>query len=256
MGPPATGADLRGDARQDLTIDDPYRLSYRRIRAGATEPELILAQRTIDRSWGPSDDSIYVEVEVPNWKSEPLATTLSAVLPGSGQLYVGEKGSALVYAAIEVAGWSGWLWYRHDAANLRDQSEGLAGDPGVASSGWTYERWTSATGGDPADLAGLYAVDREAYLHVIGTDPRYAPGWIAESTHGQFVDTRNRSDTRLKNSRLLLTGLWVNHLVSAATALRSARLHNLPLARNLGMRIDPQIKGGRAGLMVTLRGKF
>src|SRR5262245_48812201 len=96
-----------------VPVEDPSRLGYRRIASagmGEREPELILAQRTIDRTWGPSDDSVYVTVEVPNWKSEPLATTLSAVVPGSGQWYVGEKGNALVYAAIEVAGWSGWLW--------------------------------------------------------------------------------------------------------------------------------------------------
>lgn len=242
-----------------LATDDPSRLGYRRIAgagAGAEEPELILAQRTIDRKWGPSEDSVYVEVEIPNWKSEPLAATLSAVLPGSGQGYVGEKGSALIYAAIEVAGWSGWLLYRRDAATLRDEAAGIAGDPNAVASGWTYERWMSATGGDPADLAGLYAVDREAYLHVIGNDPRYAPGWIADSAHGTFLDKRSHSDTRLKNSRIVATGLWVNHLVSAATALRSARLHNLPLAHNLGMRIDPRIRGGHSGVTVTMMRKF
>jgi len=240
-------------------VEDPSRLGYRRIASAGTgdgEPELILAQRTIDRSWGPSDDSIYVEVNIPNWKSEPLAASMSAVLPGSGQAYVGEKGNALVYAAIEVAGWSGWLWYRHDASQLRDQATTIAGDPNAASSGWTYERWASATGGDPASLAGLYAVDREAYLQVIGSDPRYAPGWIADSAHGDFLDKLSHSDTRLKNSRIVATGLWVNHLVSAATALRSARLHNLPLAHNLGMRIDPRIRGGHSGVTVTMMRRF
>lgn len=236
--------------------DESARLGFRRIRAGASPPELILAQRTIDRDWGPSDDSIYVEVDVPGWKSEPLATSLSAVIPGTGQAYLGERGSAFMYLAIEAASWSGWLWYRHDADKLNHQAEGLAGVPTDPASGWSYDRWMAASGGDPADLSGLYAVDREAYLTVIGSDPRYAGGWSSGNTHGDFLNLRGHADTRLKNSRLVATGLWVNHLISAATALRSARLHNMPLSHNLGMRVVPRIRNGRAGVMVTMWHKF
>ena len=239
-----------------LRIDDSARLGFRRFDARQGPPELILAQRTIDRQWGPSDDSIYVEVDVPGWKSEPLATSLSAVIPGTGQAYLGERGSAFVYLAIEAAGWGGWLWYRHDADKLNSQAEGLAGAPSDPASGWTYDRWVQATAGDPTDISRLYAVDREAYLTVIGSDPRYAGGWISGGTHGDFQNLRSHADTRLKNSRLVATGLWVNHLVSAAAALRSARLHNLPLAHNLGMRVNPSIRGGRAGVMVTMVQKF
>lgn len=233
---------------------DPSRLGFRWI-AGESRPELLLAQRTIDRDWGPSDDSVYVEVDVPGWKSEPVAAGLSAVLPGAGQAYVGD-GGGWVYAAIEVAGWGGWLWYRHDAAKLADQASGVAGEPVQAASGWTYDRWATATGGDPGAIAGLYAVDREAYLTAIGSDPRYAGGWSSEGTHGDFLNLRGRSDSRLHNSRIYATGLWINHLVAAANALRAARLHNLPLAGKVGMRVEPRMRAGRAGVMMTLVRKF
>jgi len=236
---------------------DPYdraRLGFQWI-AGESRPELLLAQRTIDREWGPSDDSIYVELDIPGWKSEPLAAGLSAVLPGSGQAYVGE-GSAWVYAAIEVAGWGGWLWYRHDASSLNSQAEGVAGVPVDPASGWTYDRWATATGGDPTYITGLYAVDRQAYLTAIGSDPRYAGGWTGEATHSDFLSLRDHADSRLRRSRLYGTALWINHLVSAANALRSARYHNMPLAHNVGMRIEPRLHGGRAGVMMTLVRKF
>lgn len=236
---------------------DPYnpaRLGFQWI-AGETRPELLLAQRTIDREWGPSGDSVYVELDIPGWKSEPLAAGLSAVLPGSGQAYVGD-GSAWVYAAIEVAGWGGWLWYRHDAASLNSQAEGVAGVPVDLASGWTYDRWATATGGDPTYIAGLYAVDRQAYLTAIGSDPRYAGGWTGEAIHSDFLNLRDHADSRLHRSRIYGTALWINHLVAAANALRSARLHNMPLAHNVGMRIEPRLHGGRAGVMMTLVRKF
>jgi len=53
--------------------------------AGASHPELIWAQRTIEREWGPSEDSVYVETDVPGWRSEGLALGLSAAVPGLGQ---------------------------------------------------------------------------------------------------------------------------------------------------------------------------
>lgn len=233
---------------------DPARLGFRRF-AGERHSELLLAQRTIDRDWGPSDDSLYVEVDVPGWKSEPLAATLSAVLPGAGQRYVGE-GNGWVYAAIEIAGWGGWWWYRHEAGELNQQAEGVAGVPTEPASGWTYERWVAATQGNPADLAGLYAVDREAYLNAIGSDPRYAAGWSNEGTRTDFTGLLSNADSRLKTSRIYSTALWVNHLVSAAMALRAARFHNMPLSRNLGLRIDGRIHRGRPEMAVALRRRF
>src|SRR5262245_34774719 len=86
------------------------RLAYRHAALDAGRDGL-LAQRTIDRQWGLSEDSVYVTVDVPGWKSEALATTLSAIVPGTGQFYTGE-GMGWVFVAAEAAGWGGWLWYR------------------------------------------------------------------------------------------------------------------------------------------------
>jgi hypothetical protein len=241
----------------DPALDSPLhpaRLGFRRL-AGEREPELLLAQRSIDREWGPSDDSVYVEIEVPGWKSEPLAATLSAILPGAGQRYVGE-GNAWMYAAVEVVGWSGFLWYRHDSGEMNTEAEGIAGAPTDPASGWTFERWVEATEGNPADLAGLYAVDREAFLNAIGSDPRYAAGWVNGNTHTQFSDLRGRADSHLRRSKVFATLLWMNHLVSAATALRAARIHNMPLARNLGLRMDGRLRAGRPVMAVALVRKF
>ena len=229
-------------------------LAFRHLQAGV-RPELLLAQRVIDREWGPSDDSIYVELELPGWKSEPLAALLSAGLPGAGQHYVGER-RAWLFAAVEAAGWGGWWWYRHDAGRLRDEAAGLAGPPDDPASGWSFERWSSVTQDDPAALAALYAADREAFFNSIASDPRYLAGWETPEARAEFGALRIRSDFRLSRSRTYATGLWLNHLVAALDALRAARFHNLPLSRNLGLRIDGRMRRGGAGFAMALERAF
>ena len=250
-GAPAARAAVIPSA---MPTDEGGRLGFRRL-AGVGRPELILAQRTIDREWGPSDDSIYVTREVQGWKSEPLATVLSAALPGAGQRYVGEN-NAWVYAAIEVAGWGGWWWYRHDAGDLRGRASGLAGLPEDPASGWSFERWAEATQGDPTEIAALYRGDREAFFNSIASDPRYQPGWATADARSEFGALRIRADSRLARSRLYSTGLWVNHLVAAVNALRAARFHNMPLSRDLGLRLDGGVRGGAPTVVVALVRKF
>ena len=50
--------------------------------------------------------------------------------------------------------------------------------------------------------------------------------------------------------------LWLNHLIAAADALRAARIHNIPIQRNLELKLKSQWKNGSPGFRVTLAGKF
>jgi len=242
------------EARAERADGDTWRLGYRRV-GGVERPDLILAQRTIYREWGPSDDSVYVEVEVPGWKSEPLAATLSAIVPGAGQQYVGEN-NGWMFAAIEVAGWGGWWWYRHDAGRLRNEAAALAGPPDDPASAWSFDRWAAVTQEDPTDLATLYRIDTESFYQSIASDPRFAAGWSSDEQRAEFMSVRGRADSRLSRSRLYSTGLWINHLVSAVTALRAARFHNMPLSRTLGMRFDGRVRRGNPEVAVALEHRF
>jgi hypothetical protein len=237
-----------------LPPEDVSRLAYRRVADGSGS-EGLLAQRVIDRVWGPSDDSIYVVLDVPGWKSEPLAASLSAVLPGAGQVYVGQ-GNGWVFAAAEAAGWGGWLWYRHDARRLRDEAGGVAGTPDDPASGWSFERWATATEGDPSALAALYAADREAFYNSIASDPVYLAGWEDGDARTRFSSLLIRADQRLGRARVYSTGLWLNHLISAVNALRAARFNNMPLSRTLGVRIEGRMERGTPNVAVALVHKF
>src|SRR5262249_17143961 len=215
----------------------------------------LLAQRTIEREWGPSDDSLYVVVDVPGLKSEPLATSMSAILPGAGQLYCQER-SGWLYLAVEAAGWGGWWWYRDDAERLNDDGARRAGPPDQSGSGWSFERWSTATEGDPGNLAALYAADPHAFYNAIAFNPAYAAGWSDAQTQSTFGGMLDEADGRLRRSRVFSTGLWFNHLIAAVDALRAARFHNLPLRRNMAMRVQSRGTLTRPAVAMSLEVKF
>jgi hypothetical protein len=225
---------------------------------GPVEPTLLLAQRAIERSWGPSDDSLYVELDIPDWRSEGGAMALSGILPGSGQLYVGEKTRALVFAVAEIVGWTARALYIGRGDELRAESVTYAGNPADSASTWSFERWTDATDEDPAVMQSLYREDPEVFYDLIATESRFLSGWSGDpqETRSVFSDLRDHSDARYRYSRYASTALWINHLVSAYDALRSARNHNLPLRRNIDVRLKSGWKRGGPHFLAVVEARF
>jgi hypothetical protein len=221
----------------------------------ATAGSALLAQRTVDREWGLPEDSVAVSAKVEGLKSEALATSLSAILPGAGQLYVGER-SGWLFAALEAAGWGGWLWQSREADQLNDDAATIAGAPDDPASGWSFQRWADATEGDPGALAALYAADRDAFYNAIASDPAYGAGWTNADAQLEFSTLRARADTRRETARLYATALWLNHLIAAVDALRAARFHNLPLRENVRVRVGSRGGYGRPAMTMAVEVRF
>lgn len=254
-----------GDLSGRIALDEETRaagrsagLAIAHLAPGA-RPELLLAERTIEREWGPSNDSLDARKRADGWKSEPFALAASAVLPGAGQAYVGET-SALWFAAAEVAGWTArWMFHRN-ADRDREDAERIAGDPADSTSGWSYQRWVDGgSGRDAAQLQALWAADRAAYYSLIASDPQYLDGWGGADPHqtrASFEEQRDLSNRALARGRWSEVGLGLNHVIAAVDALRAARAHNLPVRRNL----DLTLRGhwGRRGpsLVAVLERRF
>jgi hypothetical protein len=220
---------------------------------GSGDPELILAQRAIDREWpAPGDSGVTLMTD---GKSEMAAMVFSATAPGTGQLYAGSW-SGLVFAAVEVVGWLGWHSMRQDAEDLRDQARVFAGTPTDSASAWSFTRYEQATQSDALKLRALYSVDRDAFDEAIASDPQYAEGWAAPADQTEFKDLRDRSDTHLSRSRVAESGLWINHVVAALDALRAARIHNRALGHGLELKAKGGWQHGRPEMMVTLQRRF
>ncbi|OGF12804.1 MAG: hypothetical protein A2W00_00830 [Candidatus Eisenbacteria bacterium RBG_16_71_46] len=227
------------------------------LLAAGDSPRLLLAQRAIEREWGPSSDSLYATIDLPGWRSEGLALALSAGVPGTGQYYAGE-GSGIYYLVAEIAGWTARTLFRRRGDDLRQDAEGFAGPPDQSGSAWSFQRWAQATGQDPAELERLYQGDPEAFFRTIGADARYLEGWSGnpQDTRSRFLSYRGDSDSALRRARAAEMGLWLNHIVAAVDAMHAARLNNIPLQRNLELRIKSGWGGGHPQVLAAVEARF
>ena len=78
----------------------------------------------------------------------------------------------------------------------------------------------------------------------------------AASSRAEFRGLRESSQDMYRRARYAETGLWLNHLVSAVDALRAARLHDLPLRRDLELKLRGSWRGGRPALVAALERGF
>lgn len=221
---------------------------HRLVPAPAT-PELWLAQRVIEREWGASEESTYVEIELPGYKSEGWALALSGALPGAGQLYVGE-GSGWWFLAGEVAGWPGrQLLYRKADRTSADAAR-FVGDPHDTSSVFSFARYRFYAGGSTDFLETLWNSDRDSYYAALERDPQYLVGFSGarpELTFTSFRNFRESRDRSLVRARYLETAIILNHLYAAWDAMRAARFHNLPLERKSRTQLKLGERWGDAG---------
>ena len=224
---------------------------------GEARPGLVLAQRAIERSWGPAEDTSYVDVVIPEWRSEGLAAGFSAAIPGAGQVYVGER-SGLWFGLMELAGWTANRIYVHKAQSDRDRAARFAGNPADSGSAWSITRWSQATDGDPTEIARVWTSDPQAFYEKIARDPAYLAGWSGrpEQTRAAFADIRGVMRGNYRRAAELSYALWLNHLVAALDALRAARLHNLPLQRNLELKLKSSWSHGGPEMAAVLVRKF
>lgn len=102
----------------------------------------------------------------PRHKSIPLASILSAVVPGSGQIYAeAPLWRALLYGAVEAAGWTAYFVYnaKGDAATLSFQNYADAHWDVVRYVDWiaaNYQRWSDDSVNKPMAAEALAAVYR------------------------------------------------------------------------------------------------
>jgi hypothetical protein len=223
----AAASARAGDAVDALRCS---RLAFPLVE-GETAPELVLAQRAIEREWGLSEDSVYVEIDVPRWRSEVVAAMMSAAVPGAGQTWVGGPKRGLWFALAEAAAWTARILLHRSGEAAREDAAAFAGAPQDSTSAWSAARWQAANGGEAADALALYSADPEAFFDAIATDPRYLAGWTGDpqASRHEFASLRATSDRRLRGARFSEQMLWVNHVVATVDAIRAARLHNRTL---------------------------
>jgi hypothetical protein len=217
-----------------------------------------LAQRAIDREWGPSDDSTYHEVDVPGWKSEGAALMLSGLAPGMGHLYLGESGG-WAFALGEVAGWMGHWYEVHQARKDWSQLVTFMGDPNDPNATFSFERYRDTSHHDSSALEQLWAADHAAFYREVSGNPIYRDGFPMVNATESEADLNallSQHDDASRRQWLFDAALWANHLLAGLDALRAARSHNAPLREGYHLDVGERWRNGEPELHAALVRRF
>jgi hypothetical protein len=171
--------------------------------------------------------------ERPGWSPSPvLAGLLSAVVPGAGQLAMGQS-RGWAYLGLEGAAWFSVVSLR-DAGNQAEADyRAFAGDPNDPDSRWAFDRYESVTdcgeGLGPVDfetemqvIHRLYADSRDDYFDEIGRLDVYACGWVTQPDRARYLGMRSHADALFSSARWVIGAVFLNHVVSAVDAAKSA----------------------------------
>ena len=229
------------------------------------KPELLLAQRSIEREIGKKTDQVgpepeYTEVEIPGWKDPGKASLMSAVVPGTGQLYAGSK-SGYVFLGIEAVAMMAYVKYRNDSHDRRDSYYSYVGDPTNPDSRFSFSRLHGSVPPDEvARLEEIYAKDPREFYDEVTTNDALAAGWSDQgietgqrSQAATYMDEVNNLD---RKSNFGLATLIANHLVATVDALHLARINNIALKDHLTLKIKARPYGHNQSYGLTLTQKF
>jgi hypothetical protein len=227
--------------------------------SGSSQPGLVLAQRTIERRWGPSDDSTYREVSVSGWKSEGGGFLLSMAVPGAGEIYAGERIGYLFMLTEAIAFYETWELRR--SANQRERdARAWAGDPTDSLSRFSFDAYEKRTKQSSAYWRSLYYADPSLFYFEISRNPSLRPGWedqTGEDIMGeQFTEWRENVEVRRKHARYWQAAIWMNHAAAAFEALRAARVLNLPLRENIQLRLKSGWNRGGPQVAAVMERRF
>ena len=229
------------------------------------KPELMLAQRSITRDIGKTTNDIgpepeYAYVDVPGWKSPGQASLMSAVVPGTGQLYAGSN-RGYIFLGIEAVAMMAFIKYNNDSHERRDTYYSYVGDPTQPNSRFSFTRLEGTLPAEEiARLEQVYAEDPREFYDEVTTNDALAAGWSdsgvetgQRSQAATYMDEVNNLD---RKSNFGLATLIANHLVATVDALHLARINNLALRDNLSLKWKARPYGHNPSYGFTLTQKF
>jgi len=193
-------------------------------------------------------------------RSPAVAGLMSAVVPGAGQLYNGQK-IGFLFMGIEVAS---WVAYASLHATGKQEEKDYRK---FADAHWSFDRYRDTSfedcppeghsdfGIQDSTLVFLYDTRRKDYYEDIGKLLIYSCGWDDQANRATYRDMRANANDFLRNARYATTLVFLNHLVSALHAARTAASHNakLPAGAELNLDISPGLRDPSASLALVRR---
>jgi len=192
-------------------------------------------------------------------KSIPLAALYSLLLPGMGELYVGNYSSGKYFTVAEGLLWITLIgfdrygtWVQNDARNFAAQHAG------VNISGKTDRYFVDI--GDYQNITDYndeMLRNRQPYKMY---DMKTAMwNWDSKSNRLYYRDLRISSDRAFNNVSFVAAAIGINHLVSAINAAMRAKSYNNSLSQDNYINIHASVMGGLVhsnGIMISFSKNF
>ena len=240
----------------------------------------------------PPDQTESAGEHPPGWKSPWLAGGLSAVVPGSGQIYAGNFWKAAIFLAVEAAA------IAYTVTNNNKGDDQTASYQSYAEQHWDvvrYAQWTDDNVASPDkiylwDLGNgqvnwdeLNRMEREIgswyshtlppyqsqqYYELIGKYPQFAQGWDDANpnvppdyasakanlppNYMYYSEERGKANDYYAKASTGVIFIVVNHILSAADAAWTASSHNKGLNAGIGLQAVPPGAQSLAGPAVKL----
>ena len=211
----------------------------------------------------------------PDAKNPMVALLLSCVVPGWGEIYVGETARGGWFMASEVAIWAGYGAYQLQVGmredDYREYAEIFGGAASGANSGYLSDmgEYIRSEGDDSynesirREARSLFPGDenfeaRAAYLAENGYFGDLSWDWGTRDSFWEYRALRQAASKSERNA-FYMTGLAVlNRALSAIDSAWMARRYNAGIRGEPGARISvvPQISGGEVGARATLEVSF
>jgi hypothetical protein len=185
-------------------------------------------------------DSINKEEQKPNKKNPAISLFLSLLLPGAGHLYTGRMDVGKYFIVSEVSCWLGVAGMSYYGNWLRDDSRTFAAEHSGLNKDGKDDDYYSNVG----NFNSIYEYNNEK-LAKGQWDKLYNPSthfwsWDNELNKNNF-DLQRKKSERTYNTRIVFaTGLIVNRIVSAISALVLTNKFN---TSSSGMRINSEFIG-------------
>jgi hypothetical protein len=193
-------------------------------------------------------------------KSVAQSVIYSLILPGMGELYVGDYSVGKYFTIAEVSLWITWTgfqmygnWIQTDSRNYAVQHAG------VITAGRSDQYFI-----DIGNFQSVYAFNQEMLrernqYQTYDVNSSSFWSWDTDANREHYRQLRISSDETFNNSRYVIAAVLINHLTSAINAARNALAHNKNAAQSSLLDVHASLIGGiqhTNGILITFSRNF
>jgi hypothetical protein len=190
------------------------------------------------------DDSNLLIKESGNRKSVTLAVVYSLLLPGMGELYVGDYSTGRYLTAAEGALWLTYASFELYGTWVRDDARRFA----VTNAGVNLAGQSSQFFVDIGNYNNVYQYNERKLQErqeekLYNPNSTYSWSWNTDGDRQKYRSHRISSDQAFNSTQFVVGAIIANHIVSAINAARLAISHNNQDESLQSLRFDTRILG-------------